>query len=337
MPGPCPELYWRDLWLTLDCTHPATLPPFVGSAIRGALGHLLRAGLCQAPAACAHECRHPETCRYFTLFERSRSATGLNLPKPFILLAPPPLGLEEVALGGPVNLPYRTGPPRPPESIPTLSASAGWPMPEGASLLFGLRLLGAVSSLAPAILHALARHGLSVSGAAFRLRSAHTAAGLSLYDWRYPAVPPQMPPIQTLSTEPESPSRIRIAFLSPAVFKIDNTPSFDPAVFAARFFEHALARATQVHHAFCSPAARPPRLDPPAVEPTLTGHRLFHYTLPRHSYRQEKWLDFDGVVGYLDLAGDLAAGMPWARAAEVLHFGQKATFGLGKLRVFVLD
>ena len=65
------------------------------------------------------------------------------------------------------------------------------------------------------------------------------------------------------------------------------------------------------------------------------GHRLFHYQLPRRSYRQEKWLDFDGVVGYLEL--EVTSGMPFARAAETLHFGQKATFGLGRIRVLVLE
>lgn len=69
----------------------------------------------------------------------------------------------------------------------------------------------------------------------------------------------------------------------------------------------------------------------------LVGHRLFHYKLPRHSYRQDKWLEFDGVVGYLDLAGGFGSAMPWARAAEVLHFGQKSAFGLGKVRVLVLE
>jgi CRISPR-associated endoribonuclease Cas6 len=65
----------------------------------------------------------------------------------------------------------------------------------------------------------------------------------------------------------------------------------------------------------------------------LTAHRLFHYELPRISFRQQKRLDFDGVIGYLDLSCDLPALEPWARAAEVFHFGQKAAFGLGKVRV----
>jgi len=46
---------------------------------------------------------------------------------------------------------------------------------------------------------------------------------------------------------------------------------------------------------------------------------------------------FDGVVGYMDLMGDLTPAMPFFRAAEILHFGQKATFGLGEVRCLQMD
>jgi hypothetical protein len=69
----------------------------------------------------------------------------------------------------------------------------------------------------------------------------------------------------------------------------------------------------------------------------VAGHRPFHYELPRHSFWQDKWLDFDGVVGYIDLAREAGGLMPWARAAEALHFGQKSAFGLGKVRMLVLE
>jgi hypothetical protein len=78
-------------------------------------------------------------------------------------------------------------------------------------------------------------------------------------------------------------------------------------------------------------------IDAPPAHAEMVGHRLYHYELPRHSFRQDKWLDFDGVLGYIDLAGKLGAAMPWAPAAEVLHFGQKAAFGLGQVRVLVLE
>lgn len=323
------KLWWRDAWLTLEAAEPATLPPYMGSTIRGALGHLLRATLCEG-SGCGHECQRPDDCRYHSLFEQERDGA-----KPFLLSAPAPPGLEEIAMGGPVNLPYRTGPPRKGETIPTLRCEAGWKFDPGGTLRFGMRLVGMASNALPAIMEAIERCGLLLSGVQFRLVHAGDGSGQLLYDRRLPPVPVQMPAARALTLEPEKASRVRIVFLSPAVFKLDRSPTFSPQDFAARFFEHSIGRASQMHRT-CS-GVRPPWVEASPVRAELVGHRLFHYELPRHSFRQDKWLDFDGVSGYLDLAGEFGAAMSWARAAEVLHFGQKASFGLGKVRVLVLE
>jgi CRISPR/Cas system endoribonuclease Cas6 (RAMP superfamily) len=68
----------------------------------------------------------------------------------------------------------------------------------------------------------------------------------------------------------------------------------------------------------------------------MPGSRLFRYELPRHSYRQGKWMNFDGVVGWIEWEGELDSVLPWLRAAELLHVGQKATFGMGKLELHEL-
>jgi hypothetical protein len=321
------KLWWREAWLTLEATEPASLPPYLGSTIRGSLGHLLRAVLCEG-SGCGHECQCPETCRYFSLFEREGT-------KPFVLLAPPPPGLEEIAMGGPVNLPYRTGPPRNGESIPTLRRDAEWKVDSGGTLCFGLRLMGMASNALVSVLEAVERYGLALGGVQFRLLTVRDGFDQLLYDRRLPAVPIQTPVPRTLSLERHAAERIRIVFLSPTVFKLDEAPTFSPEHFAARFFEHSIGWAGQMHRA-CS-GVRPLWLKAPDGRTEMVGHRLFHYQYPRHSFRQDKWLDFDGVVGYIDLAGDLGASMPWARTAELLHFGQKATFGLGKVRVLILE
>jgi hypothetical protein len=251
------------------------------------------------------------------------------------LLAPPPPGLEEIAMGGPVNLPYRTGAPRNNERIPALRCEAEWKFDPGGTLQFGLRLMGVASNALAAILDGVARFGLALGGSQFRLMSARDAAGQLLYDRRLPAVPVQAPAPRSLTAGNETASRIRIVFLSPTVFKLDQAPTFSPDEFAGRFFEHSIGRAVQMYRA-CS-GIRPPWVEAPPVRAEMVSHRLYRYELPRHSFRQDKWLDFDGVVGYIDLAGELGAGIPWARTAEVLHFGQKAAFGLGKVRVLILE
>ena len=53
------------------------LPPFAGSALRGAFGHAFRKRLCwfaqqqNNPCELSGECSHPAECEYFRLFERS--------------------------------------------------------------------------------------------------------------------------------------------------------------------------------------------------------------------------------------------------------------------------
>lgn len=330
---------WREAWVTLQAMAPAELPPYLGSTLRGALGHLLRSELCDG-SGCGHECQQQGECRYFSLFERSRSADGRNLPKPLILMAPVSPALETAAMGGPVNPPLRTAPPRLAGQAPVLRDESRISAAAGETIRFGLRIVGPAAAALPAMVGAMARHGLELAGCPFQLRSADDGAGAALFDSRFPTIPPQLPPLRRLGDEPARTGggrvrRIRVVFLSPMVLKSGEEAVFDAERCAARFFEHAMAQAAKFHEAVGE--ARLPWLDAPAVEARLTGHRLFRYALPRRSYRQDQWLDFDGLVGYLDLEGDLTAGMPYARAAETLHFGQKATFGLGRTRVFVME
>jgi hypothetical protein len=329
------QIHYREAWLLLEALDSGELPPYAGSMLRGALGHLLRPLLCEG-AGCGHDCQHPDSCRYYSLFEQSRTAAGGNAPKPLILEAPLSPEFEAIAFGGPVVLPFRSGPPNPGESLPTLRNEHVLGVEPGAVVPVGIRLLGPRSLALPGIIDAIGRQGLSVGGTRFFLRSARDGAGRLLYDRRFPVVPAQLPALMRIAAEPEQARRVRIVFQSPAILKLERKPSFDPLDFATRFFAHALARAVQVHNCLMERTAVP-WMEAPPVLPRIAGHRLFHYTLPRRSYRQDKWLDFDGVVGYLDLEGDLSAGMPYARAAEILHFGQKATFGLGKVRVLVLE
>jgi hypothetical protein len=87
------------------------------------------------------------------------------------LLAPPPPGLEEIAMGGPVNLPYRTGAPRNNERIPALRCEAEWKFDPGGTLQFGLRLMGVASNALAAILDGVARFGLALGCGTTAVRS----------------------------------------------------------------------------------------------------------------------------------------------------------------------
>jgi hypothetical protein len=328
------QIEYREAWLALEALDSGELPPYLGSTLRGALGHLLRFALCDGQG-CEQGCQRPESCRYYSLFEQSRTPDGQNAPKPLILVAPANAELDAIALGGPVNLPYRRAAPMNGECVPMLYNEYSLRIQPGAVLQAGLRVVGPTSVTLPGILEALGRQGLDLGGVPFALRSAYDGTGRLLFDRRFPSIRAQMPALMRILPEPERAKRIRIVFHTPAMLKIGRKPSFDPVDFASRFLGHSLAQARKAHDWLMG---RPclPWIEAPSP-PRIIGHRLFRYCLPRRSYRQGKWLDFDGVVGYLDLEGDFSAAMPYARSAEILHFGQKATFGLGKVSVLVLE
>jgi hypothetical protein len=169
------NIYYREAWLTLEALDPGELPPYIGSSLRGALGHLLRPLLCEGQG-CGHDCQRPGDCRCFSLFEQSRAPDGHNLPKPLIVEMPNP-ELEAIAAGGPVRLPFQTASPRGGEVIPTLRNEHVLQTEPGAVLHAGLRLLGPASSAFPGILEALGRQGIDLAGIRFALRAAHDGTG----------------------------------------------------------------------------------------------------------------------------------------------------------------
>ena len=67
-----------------------------------------------------------------------------------------------------------------------------------------------------------------------------------------------------------------------------------------------------------------------------TSHLTWH-DQERYSNRQQTKMLLGGLLGRLDLEGDLPPFVPLLRAAEILHVGKGATFGLGRIAVEGLD
>jgi hypothetical protein len=65
----------------------------------------------------------------------------------------------------------------------------------------------------------------------------------------------------------------------------------------------------------------------------LTASRLAWHDWDRCSNRQQTKVTLGGLIGTLELAGDLAPFAPLLRTAEILHVGKGATFGLGRIAV----
>lgn len=62
--------------------------------------------------------------------------------------------------------------------------------------------------------------------------------------------------------------------------------------------------------------------------------RLAWHDWDRYSKRQQRKVTLGGLLGTLDIEGEIDAGLAaLLRAAEILHVGKGATFGLGKIEV----
>ncbi len=317
------------------------LPPFGGSTLRGVLGRAFRSHLCRAVPRCVEECADRAGCEYYRLFEREQDPRGAAgaIPKPYILEPPATLQMEHIAAGGAVEAPFiviRDGS----GMLPLLHNMAGIALEDGEILTMRITLLGQTGALLPAIVELLGRTALPVGGG--KLRLAHvtdTAQGGCLWDAHLPGIPAQAAFQRTLRGALEqpgaAPGTIQISFLTPTRLRAGEHYCFDPERLAAHFWEAALARAVRIHDSFCrGDGGRLPYFELPGQRPRLVRHQLYQYVLERMSHRQRRFMDFDGVLGSIWLEGDFARLLPLARAAEVLHLGQKATFGLGRVRVW---
>ena len=315
-------LSWEERWLELEADVDLDLPAYTGATLRGALGAVLRPELCAAQGPCGEVCAQPARCPFYGLFEQSRSENGQgsNVPKPLILEAPLGEPLRAIACGGPVTPPFELHPGQP---LPELRNDWRIGLRAGTRLELGLRVLGPAGAALDGVVEGLRRHGLEVKGGRLRLTGVRGGR-------------------QTLHLEPAAGAQqLRLALTTPTLIRAGSQTCLDPEQLAPLMLKQAVVRAVTVFNTFfAGPADRIPFVDAAFPEVILIGRRLLRYRLTRHSYRQDRWMDFDGVVGVLEWEGlrpgALAEVIPWLRAAEVLHLGQKATFGLGRVELTVI-
>jgi hypothetical protein len=322
------RMHWEERWLEFEPEGCADLPAYAGSTLRGALGTVMRPALCaeREQGGCGEQCGRPAECRFHSLFEQSRAegGEGPNIPKPLILEAPLGEGLRAIACGAPVAGSLYTL--RPGAPMPVLEARERVMVEGGSRIRVGLRALGAAAAALDGIVEGVRRCGLEVKGGRLRLTAVESrrgSLGAELAEGSAAAVT----------------SVVRLALVTPTLIGQSGGRGvcFDPAALATLVPAQALVRTVALYNAFY----RGPREEKipfvtaqwPGVQ--LTAHRLFRYRLPRQSYRQGRWMNFDGVVGWMEWEGrGVAALVPWLRAAEALHVGQKATFGLGRVELF---
>ncbi len=295
------------------------LPGYIGSTLRGGLGHALRFKVCLTGLPDCALCPLRVQCLYPYVFE-----TDLALQS----TAPPGRG--------DVPRPYILEPPD-----PTRTA-----LEPGEQLSFGLTLVGSVVREMPYFVHAFrgfGERGVGRRGSRFRVIRVER-----LHPRREPAV---IWDGVHLTTSPEGDRattgeeiirtwmlpgvrRVGIRFLTPARFKssgrfVSSGPTF--SVLIGRLLDRLEGISLYHHGAPLAIDFRAWRKRAEEIQLAQSDVRWHDWT--RYSSRQLTEMQLGGLVGTVTYAGDLEPFLPFLGIGEWLHVGKGATFGLGHYRV----
>ena len=314
-----PTIPYLRLRLTLRADQPATLPPYQGSMLRGAFGHALRKLVCAAgPRQPCATCRLRRGCHYTKLFET------------FIDGEPPPFlrGLDTA--------------PRPYVFEPDVAHLKGGPQrfAPGDPLGFDLLLFGQATDLAGWALLAIekmAEAGLGARQAKFtldRVLARDPQGGWAVLRdaglWTGRDVPPPSePPRNGLPGD-----RLLLRLQTPLRLPVRGNLATG---FRVRDLAFPMIRRVLELATFHVPGAAPDWTFRPLLEHAgtvrIAASDLRWFDCQRYSNRQERKVDIGGLLGSVELEGDLAPLAALLRTAELVHVGKGATFGLGKLEM----
>ncbi|NKN34660.1 CRISPR system precrRNA processing endoribonuclease RAMP protein Cas6 [Marichromatium bheemlicum] len=293
----------------LRALEPIALPAYPGSTWRGLLGHGLRHSVCVTGAPVCDGCLLARTCVYSTLFEIPADAPA-NTPHPFLLDLDP--------------------------EAPTRLAV-------GDSYRLGITLIGTAIAQLPYLIHALTQAGTQGVGRArgrFGLEAVDCESRLGAADWnpiyragqqgcRVPtALPPQAPP--------DIPERIGVKLRTPLRLKragrFVGAREFDVDDFIRALYRRLGALAAchgLTPDVFMAGYPRPAR---GSIDMRVDEVRWFDWT--RFSSRQQRQMQFGGLLGELELSGDgLAVIWPALWLGQWTHIGKATAFGLGGYRL----
>lgn len=307
-----PRIPYVRLRFTLRATELATLPPFKGSLLRGAFGHALRGAICAMGRSQSCEgCRLRAACVYSRLFET------------FIEGEPPPFlrGLPTA--------------PRPYVFEPRTEALAFKP---GDPLDFDLLLFGQAVEHLPFVLLAVER--MAAAGLGSRRHPFELSEAVALLQngtWRTVVEDGRARSglIPALLPSEDGPSRRAVLrFLTPTRFTSQNQ-LVTRIEFRALVFS-MLRRVLELAH-FHVPSAEVDWTFRALLDHASTVHvrasDLVWHDWQRYSNRQQTKILMGGLVGTMEIEGDLTPFGPLLRTAEVVHVGKGTTFGLGHLKL----
>lgn len=292
MPLVLPLVHYR---LVVRVNRPWRLPEYAGSMLRGIYGHALKEVACR----CSNN-RHKPSCQYALLFEL-------------------PSGLR----GEPVQ-PYVITPPVQPET----------PLEAGEMFEFGFLLAGAASWLADVCILAWNRalaewFGQGDGHASLEAVIQQLPEGDVPVWWRGET---EMLPHANVWVLPDiecDAASCRLVFDTPLRIHRNGQPVKAEELSAYSLCIGLLRRMQSLFGTEVLPPDVVEALVMSAPRLQMTENALAWRDFSRYSNRQERRIALGGLVGSIEIAGDLQAWMPLLLAGQVLHLGKNTTMGFG--------
>lgn len=294
---------------------PVKLPDWPGSMLRGAFGNALRKLSCMTRQKECGDCPLLRTCPYPAIF------------------SPPPLEHRIQHFSQP-PVPYLI---EPESRGPRL-------LEKGASLRFGMTLMGRALRETPLIVEALksaARHGLGASAGTAELDEVlllpctEESAPATLY---CPAEDKQLrelpPSVLSAPPQPATLDRLTLRFRTPLRLQ-KNGHALPPAKLSpAVFLSTTVKRVALLAELYGNGA---PAWDFKALAlqaATIVDEKSLHWRdWTRYSSKQNQTMSLGGVLGTWTLSGELMAFFPALFMGQWLGTGKETVFGLGRYQL----
>jgi len=305
--------------VTFTATQRLDLPAYLGSTLRGAFGRAFRALAC--PSRIGEPCPIPSQCPYHLIFESSPPPdsdalrTHEEIPRPFVIAPEWRLAPE----GRDARLVYEPG----------------------QELSFGLVLIGRAQEFFPHFVVALremdriGRGRRAIELARIEAVDASGASPRVVYDAGDNIVRGIGSPmtLEDCAREPIPRGPVTIEFVTQTRLKHEGSWARLPEFHIV--FRRLLGRLSSMARFHCG---GPLDVDfkgmiDLAHEVRLVRNDTRWVSWSRYSSRQDKKMQWDGLVGTATYEGDFASFWPYLRFGEYVHVGHGATFGLGRYKV----
>ncbi len=305
--------------VTFTATQRLDLPAYLGSTLRGAFGRAFRALAC--PSRIGEPCPIPSQCPYHLIFESSPPPdsdalrTHEEIPRPFVIAPEWRLAPD----GRDARLVYEPG----------------------QELSFGLVLIGRAQAFFPHFVVALremdriGRGRRAIELARIEAVDASGASPRVIYDAGDNVVRGKGSPLTLADCahEPIPRSPVTIEFVTQTRLKHEGSWARVPEFQIV--FRRLLGRLSSMARFHCG---APLDVDfkgmiDRAHEIRLICNDTLWVSWSRHSSRQDKKMQWDGLVGTATYEGDLAPFWSYLKFGQYGHVGHGATFGLGQYRI----